>query len=158
VVNFEFFSEGRWKWLGTPPDARWKAWLTLTGGVLIESSVRTTYQTQFEDSSNYIIDANKYALTFKTRYRTEPYLAPGLLIGIGNFTIGYRHFVYFEDIDPAQRVSGQVAGNDPTGLPVYLVITAGDAMKSLLVLALGCLCVGMAGCSTGAESSRFHPE
>ncbi len=97
VINFEFFVEGRWQFLGRAEDAQWKSWLTLIGGGIINSSVITNYQTQYDDSAGYIVDLEKYVRTFETQYRSEAYLSPGILIGIGNFIVGYRHWIIFND-------------------------------------------------------------
>lgn len=104
ITNFDFFAEGRWQFLGISEDLKWRAWLSLTGGFIINSGSVTRYQTQYEDSSNYVIDLVKYSDTFKAEYRTEAYLSPGFLIGIGNFIVGYRHWLILDDsaIDPGK--------------------------------------------------------
>ena len=96
LINFEFFAEARWQLSGRHDDAQWKSWFTLNGGAIIHSGVRTRYQTQFffDEPLNTITHIEKYYSRFKTRYRTDFYLAPGILIGIGNFTVGYRHWLY----------------------------------------------------------------
>jgi len=97
ITDFDFFVEGRWQFLGRSEESKWRAWLSLIGGMIINSSTVTRYQTQYEDSSYYVVDLVKYSDTFQTEYRSEAYLSPGFLIGIGNFIVGYRHWLVFDN-------------------------------------------------------------
>lgn len=111
MVNFEFFGETRWRFLGRSDEAHWKGWLSLNFGAMIHSSNKTTYLTQFEgDTLGYVTDTRKYAITFKAKYRTDPFLSPGLLIGIGNFIVGYKHWIYYDDFTLELGKPGRTVG------------------------------------------------
>ncbi|TKJ39709.1 hypothetical protein CEE37_10545 [candidate division LCP-89 bacterium B3_LCP] len=95
LVNFDFFLEGRLKFFGHSEDAHWKGWLTLNSGVIIQSSSGIVYITQFEvDAQDNIIDMLQYTSRSTNKYRTDLYLTPGVLIGIGNFVVGYKQWFY----------------------------------------------------------------
>ncbi len=100
IVNFDFFLEGRWQFLGLSDEAHWKAWLSLSGGAIVHSSVKMIHITEFEEDttiSKYLIPRDKHENLYKNEYRTDYYLSPGFLIGIGNFIVGYRHWIYFDE-------------------------------------------------------------
>ena len=90
---FDFFTEAAWRFLGADEDARWSGWLTLNSGIAVSAASRSAYQTQYEESGDSLISYVQYSLTYKTIYRSDVYLAPGVAIGINNFTIGYRHWL-----------------------------------------------------------------
>jgi hypothetical protein len=101
LVNFNFFAEVRWQFLTQPEKKAWQGWLTLSGGEVVNSSVKTRYQTQYlpPDTSGVIEEYEKFTDRFAAKYRSEPYLAPGIMLGKGNFIFGYQHFVYFDAVD-----------------------------------------------------------
>jgi hypothetical protein len=103
-VNFDFFAEGRWKFLGEDAKKSLKGWLTLNLGAIINSGARYQNLTNFQDSVgtsgiHYIVDFRQAEYTLTSVYRTDPYVSPGLLIGIGNFYFGYRHWLFFDKFD-----------------------------------------------------------
>jgi hypothetical protein len=96
LVNFDFFLAGRWKFAGLDEDAHWKGWLTLHAGAMIQTGNKVTYLTQ-------------YQLSAGSPSRTDVYVAPGILVGIGNFIVGYRHWIYTDESavelgDPARTL------------------------------------------------------
>ncbi|MFH1861394.1 MAG: hypothetical protein ABH878_01160 [bacterium] len=108
LTNFNFFVESRWNYLGTEPESHFKSWITLSFGAIVNSCVKTTYQTQYEDSiGQYILDIDKYSFSYQTRYRSEGYVAPGILFGIGNFYFGYQHWFFFDEPELPEGYPGR---------------------------------------------------
>lgn len=129
VVNFDFFAEGRWALFGADESqdlettvtgaslthpSRWKGWLTLTCGAVINSGTQSGFLTNYQDSVagdyRYIIDFRQGYLQDVVQYRTDPYIAPGILIGIGNFIVGYRHWLFFDHFDIAKGDPARMLG------------------------------------------------
>lgn len=97
LVNFDFFLAGRWQFAGRDEDAHWKTWLTLLTGLVLQTGNKVTYLTQYYDSLETIWDIDKYSLSGGAATRTDFYLSPGILVGIGNFVVGYRHWIYTDE-------------------------------------------------------------
>ncbi|MCX6640028.1 MAG: hypothetical protein NTW14_06045 [bacterium] len=98
LTNFDFFAEGRFILSNPDLTSKWKTWITLSGGAIINSNTRTVYETLFEQTqTGLLIDLQKYAYYYPIQYRTEGYLSPGLLIGVGDFIFGYRHWIYLDN-------------------------------------------------------------
>jgi hypothetical protein len=94
---FDFFAEAAWRFLGKDEDARWSGWLTLNSGLTVSAASRSAYQTQYEESGDSLVSYAQYSLTYKTIYRTDAYLSPGVTIGINRFIVGYQHWFYFDE-------------------------------------------------------------
>ena len=110
IVNFDFFAEGRWQFWGIGKQTRWRGWITVATGAIINSGAITNYQTQFRDSASYAVDIDQYTRAFKPEYRTDLYVAPGFLIGISNFIVGYRHWLFFDHFDIAKGQPPRMLG------------------------------------------------
>ena len=91
--------------------------MTLNVGAVLSLASITQYQTQFRDSvasngSEWIVGGPLNYITASTApMRFEPYVSPGFLIGIGNFTVGYRHWIYLKDLDIKPGQSGRLWGS-----------------------------------------------
>ena len=97
IVNFEFFTETRFHFLGSDENARWKGWLTLNLGAVIHSATRSLYRTRQSYEGGDLAEWVRFVYNLPDKYRTDLYTSPGLLIGIGNFVVGYRHWFYLEE-------------------------------------------------------------
>lgn len=106
LVNYELNIETRFRAFGNE-DERWKGYLTLHAGFIIHASQRTLNQTiaeqlkedYYNDSlyTTSILNSDLNTYTFKTEFDPSFYFAPGIMIGIDNFFVGYRHWFYFND-------------------------------------------------------------
>jgi hypothetical protein len=97
VTHPDFFLEGRYRLLGMEED-RWKGWITLTLGEALSSAAVLRQQTQF-DADDENAPVFRIPRNFESQTRWEPYLSPGIMVGIKNFIIGYRHWIYFQKLD-----------------------------------------------------------
>jgi hypothetical protein len=106
LVNYEIFTETRFRLMGKSDDDHWKGWLTLHLGYVDHTSRRTLYTTVAEywehaDSLGNTVferlDSEKFTFSLKTEHDATFYFSPGILVGIGNFIVGYRHWFYLDD-------------------------------------------------------------
>ena len=115
-VDFDFYAEGRWQFLGDDSKSSTKGWLSLNLGAIVNSATQFINLTNFLDSSNavnnyhYIIDYRQTEFSLKAQYRTDLYLSPGLLLGLGNFYFGYRHWFFFDSFDIADGEPARMLG------------------------------------------------
>ena len=108
-VDFDFSTEARYQLLSSEGERGLKAFLTLNAGLSINSGARYEKLTNFLDSVyiyqgselHTIVDFAQAEFNLKTQYRTDLYLSPGLLLGLGNFYFGYRHWFFFDSFDIA---------------------------------------------------------
>lgn len=112
IINLDMFLEGRWQLLGLADESHWKAWITISGGLIIHSSVKTTDLTEIwaDTTTGYFYPMTENRIRYTTQQRTEPYFSPGLLIGIGNFVVGYRHWIYADDYAVKPGKPGRTIG------------------------------------------------
>ncbi len=96
IINYEVYLEGRLQLLGDDEDAQWKAWLSLNIGFVDNSSIRTQHRTYATTPPNEVYDVDDDRISW-TEHAANLYLSPGLSIGIGNFIVGYRHWIHFDE-------------------------------------------------------------
>jgi hypothetical protein len=112
VADFDFHLEGRYQVLGDYDNTKWKGWLTLTLGEVINTGAITQYQSHFRDSANYMVQGPiTYITTYTSPTRVDAYISPGFLVGIGNFTVGYRQWFYFDNFDIRPGEAGRLRGS-----------------------------------------------
>ena len=106
LVNYEVFTETRFRLLGDLDDDHWKGWLTLHLGYINQTGRPTQFsevaeQWEYVDSlgvTQYdVLQSDRFTFTYKTEHDAVFYASPGILVGIGNFIVGYRHWFYFDD-------------------------------------------------------------
>ncbi len=106
LVNYELNTETRFRIFGTEDD-HWKGYLSLHAGYILHSAQRTLKQTvaeqlkeEFYNDSLYsssILYSEANTFTFKTEFESSFYFAPGVVLGVGNFIVGYRHWFHLSD-------------------------------------------------------------
>jgi len=117
-VDFDFSTEARYQLLSSEDEGGFKAFLALNAGFIVNSGARYEKLTNFLDSVytsqgnelHAIVDFAQAEYTLKTRYRTDLYLSPGLLLGLGNFYFGYRHWFFFDSFDVADGEPARMLG------------------------------------------------
>jgi len=115
-VDFDFSAEARYQLLSSEDERGLKAFLTLNAGCIINSGARYEKLTNFLDSLSEggevhtIVDFAQAEFNLKTRYRTDLYLSPGLLFGVGNFYFGYRHWIFFDSFDISDGEPARMVG------------------------------------------------
>jgi hypothetical protein len=117
-VDFDFSAEARYQLLSSEDERGFKAFLALNAGFIINSGARYEKLTNFLDSTynlggndlHTIVDFAQAEYTLKTQYRTDAYLSPGLLLGLGNFYFGYRHWLYFDSFDIVKGEPARMLG------------------------------------------------
>jgi hypothetical protein len=112
VADFDFHLEARWRGFGLSDYEKWKGWLTLNLGYLLNTGAITQFQTQYRDSANYVVNGPlTYVSSYTSPTRKDPYISPGILVGIGNWIIGYRQWFYFDNFTIRPGEAGRLRGS-----------------------------------------------
>lgn len=112
MTSFDLHMEGRWRIYGDTDYCKWKSWLTLNVGDVINTGTIIQFQSQFKVSNEEIVQGpNDYISTYSAPTRLDPYISPGFLVGIGNFTVGYRQWFYFDHFSISNGEPGRMWGS-----------------------------------------------